>query len=285
LYQPKPVIKTFDVVSDSGYEKEAKFLVERFNEHLYKRDMIHPNLVIVLRGDGGISKEGKNQIEKHNLNAIILGVKKPKKDQLYSRGTLAQVKEWRDIEKYINMIDNGKYQIAEYSAVDLIIQDTVSSSAFNEILAIRDNRASNQTIKFHLYWHPQINQKKFKLFSGYFTDGLIVADGAVIGPKLGYGGYQKTAGVPKYDKGIGIGLVAPSVENKDMLARLFESLFHREVLPKGFVAPEDSTIEFELKRGNGFIFANHDFVANISPSDLNKFQVKKSEEKVRFIRF
>jgi len=279
------VIKTFNVEFDGGYEKEAKFLVEKFNEHLYKRDTVHPNLVVVLKGDGGISQEGKNQVERYNPDAIILGVKKPKKNQLYSRGSLAQVKDWRDIEKYISMIDNGKYQIVEHNAVDLIILDAVSRSAFNEVLAIRDNRASNQTIKFHLYWYPADHQKKFKLFSSYFTDGLIVADGAAIGPPLGSGGYKKTAGVPKHDKGIGVGLVAPSLEKKDMLARLFESVFHREVLPKGFVASEDSMIEFELKRGNGFIFADHDFVENISLDGLSKFQVKKSGEKVRFIKF
>jgi NAD kinase len=289
LYQPKPVIKTFDVVLDKGYEEEAGFLVEKFREYLYTRDTIHPNLVVILGGDGMISQEGKNQAKRYNPDAIILGVKKPKKkDVPYSRGTLAQVKDWRELEKYISKIRRGDYRILEHNAVDLIILDAVSRSAFNEVLAIRDSRASNQSIKFYLYWYPGsqgYRKEKLKLFSRYFTDGLIVADGAAIGPSLGQGGYQKTAGVPKHDKGIGVGLVAPSIEKKDTLARLFELSLHRELLPKGFVAPEDSTIEFELKRGNGFIFADHDYVADISPSDLSKFQVKKSKEKVRFIRF
>ena len=283
------MIRKFDVVHDKGYEEEAGFLVEKFQAHLYKRDTIQPNLVIVLKGDGGISEEGKNQMKRYNPDAIILGVKKPKKKDIpYSRGTLAQVKDWRDIEKYISMIDRGKYQIVDHNAVDLIILDAVSRSAFSEVLAIRDSKVSNQTIKFHLYWYPKsedYRKEKLKLFTGYFTDGLIAADGAVIGPLLGQGGYQKTAGVPEYNKGIGVGLVAPSVEKKDVLASLFELIFHREVLPKGFVAPEDSTIEFELKRGNGFIFADHDYVVDINPDALSKFQVKKSEERVRFIKF
>lgn len=290
MHQLKPVIKTFDVVHDERYEKEAQYLVRRFQEHIYKLDPVRPHLVVVLKGDGGIASEGKKQIEKNNPNAIILGVKKPRKEGIpYSRATIAEVKRLDEIDKYITKIDQGRYEIVEHKAVDLFIDGGLCGTAFNEVAVCRD-KSPNQALKFYLYWIPKPEDsspiKKTKLFTRYFTDGLIVGDGTVIGNPLGRGGYQKTAGVPRYkdEESMGVGIIAPSVEKKDILGRILE-LFGREVLPKGFVAPENSVIEFELVIRKGSIFVDYDPVADVSPDGLKKFQVKKSKQKIKFIKF
>ncbi len=280
------MIRTFDVVCSEGYEEECLYIIGKFKKHGYYRNALKPDLVVVLKGDGGISEEGKNQAKKGNPDAIILGVRKPRKGELYSRGTLAQVKDWREIDRYIKKIDRGEYSLVEHMGVNLFIDEKKEGTAFNEVLAIRDTGIANQTIKFYLYWlHGPYHSKKSKLFTRNFTEGFIVADGVAIGPPLGRGGYQKTGGVPDSPEGIGVGVISPSVEKKDMSTRLIEFLFRRQFLLKGFVAPEDSVIEFQLRRGDGFIYVDHDRVADISPKSLNTFQVKKSEQRVRFIEF
>jgi hypothetical protein len=286
LYEPKPVIKTFDVVFDTGYEKEAEYLVKRFEELLYTRDTLKPHLVAVLKGDGGISEEGKNQIRKGNPNAIVLGVKKPPKEgKTYSRGTLAEVKDMYSIDEYIRKIKRGGYEIVKFMGVDLLIEREVRGTAFNEVLAIRDTGFENKTIKFYAYvTNPNVSGP-YKLFTSYFTDGLIVADGFVVGPPLGRGGYQRTCGVPQNAKGIGVGLLSPSIEKKDDIARIVEKRWGRELLTKGLVLPNDYTLGFKLKRGRGFVYVDHDRVADMSPEGLSKFEVKKSKQTVRFIKF
>lgn len=272
MYEPKPVIETFNVVSDVGYKKESEYLISRFEELLFTRDTSRPHLVIVMKGDGGISEEGKNQINRGNPDAIILGIKKPiKKRKLYSRASLAEIKDLREIDEYIKKIKNGKYQIEDYTGVDLFIGGEIRSTAFCEVLAIRDTRYDNRAMKFYAYSTDPNTSGRQKLFANHFRYDLIVADGIAIGARLGWGGYQKTCNVPKYNKGIGVGLLLPSLETEDK--------------PRGLVLPESSIVDIELKKGKGFIFTDHDRVARIGYKGLKKIQVRKSKQKVRFIKF
>jgi NAD kinase len=286
----KPKINTFDVVCTPGYEGGISVIAKTFEKHGYERDTSKPDLLAVMMGDGGIVEEGKKQVNKSNSDAIILGIKRPPKEGLYSRATLAQIKNWLEIEKYISKIDRGEYRIVEYTGVDLFIEEEYKDTAFNEVQAIRHTELGNQAIKFYLYCvrasedYPY-QTKGLKLFTRNFTEGLIVADGAVIGSKLGYGGYQKPCGVPEYTEGMGIGIILPNEEKKHWSTSLIEFLFHQQIKLKGFVAPKGSTIEFELKKGKGLIYVDHDLIANIDPKNLNKFQVRESKKRMRFIKF
>ncbi len=241
-------MKTFALVLRD--EEERKNITSIIKSLGFEEEEDTPDFVVCVGGDGTV------------LVAERLYPSIPK--LCFSKSTSCRTRYFHaeKMTEVLRKVKEGSYEIVEEMKLEAKF-DGKTKKALNELQL--HNKKPTHAIRFSV----KMEQRDHTHISSKLGDIMVfenvVVDGIIISTPFGSTAYYYSAGGDPFDEGIGVA---------------FNNPHNCRIRP--FTVSEDSTILVTLERGDGLLIADND--ENwIEIKEGERFTVKKSEEKARFI--